>query len=57
MHGTGTLTYAQVTAKQTDAKYEGNFHLNSREGMGVLTKINGDVFEGNFVGNHPNGKT
>lgn len=42
---------------QKDKTYQGQFHLNSREGQGVLTKKNGDVYEGTFVGNHPNGKT
>ena len=40
---------------QKDKAYKGQFHLNSREGQGVLTKKNGDVFEGKFEGNHPNG--
>ena len=30
--------------------------MNSREGQGVLSKRNGDIYEGNFVGNHPNGE-
>jgi len=54
MHGFGTLVY---NVKQSDLRYEGNFHLNSREGQGTLTKKSGDVFRGNFVGNHPNGHT
>ena len=57
MHGQGMLQYSIASAKQTDLKYAGNFHLNSREGQGVLTKRNGDVYEGNFVSNHPNGNT
>lgn len=31
---------------QKDQQYEGQFHLNSREGNGVLTKKNGDIYDG-----------
>jgi hypothetical protein len=55
MHGVGVLLYSESKVKK-DKKYEGQFHLNSREGQGVLTKKNGDVYDGIFQGNHPNGK-
>lgn len=54
MHGNGVLVYNESKV-QKDQKYEGQFHLNSREGKGVLTKKNGDVYDGSFSGNHPNG--
>ena len=43
MHGAGVLQYSESKV-QKDLKYEGQFHLNSREGQGVLTKKNGDIF-------------
>jgi hypothetical protein len=56
MHGNGHLTYSKEK-NEKDMSYEGQFHLNSREGQGILTKINGDVFAGNFQNNQPNGET
>jgi hypothetical protein len=57
LHGQGTMFYNVDHPMQKDKTYQGQFHLNSREGQGLLTKKNGDVFEGNFSGNHPNGIT
>ena len=57
MHGKGKLTYSSEIKDEKDLCYEGQFHLNSREGHGVLTKRNGDVYTGNFQGNQPNGET
>jgi hypothetical protein len=57
LHGKGTMFYNVESPIQKDKTYQGQFHLNSREGQGVLTKKNGDVFEGTFSGNHPNGNT
>jgi hypothetical protein len=43
MHGNGTLFYNPEKKGEVDRQYKGEFHLNSREGEGVLTKLNGDV--------------
>lgn len=51
------MFYNVESAAQKDKTYQGEFRFNSREGQGVLTKKTGDVFEGTFSGNHPNGKT
>jgi len=50
MHGHGLLHYNDLKG-ETDQTYEGQFHLNSREGLGTLTKKNGDVYKGTFEGN------
>lgn len=39
-----------------DKVYEGQFHLNTRQGKGILTKKNGDVITGNFENNWPTGE-
>ena len=51
MHGNGSLFYSKESKEEKDSSYEGQFHLNSREGQGVLTKINGDVYTGTFQNN------
>lgn len=48
MHGHGCLVYSSEVKDEKDLSYEGQFHLNSREGQGVLTKRNGDVYTGTF---------
>mgnify|MGYP000512764745 FL=1 len=48
MHGVGCLVYSKEVKDEKDLSYEGQFHLNSREGQGVLTKRNGDVYTGTF---------
>ena len=48
MHGVGSLVYSKEVKDEKDLSYEGQFHLNSREGQGVLTKRNGDVYTGTF---------
>lgn len=57
MHGTGTLFYNPDKPREVDMKYEGQFHLNLRHGEGILTKLNGDVVQGSFQNNWPNGET
>jgi len=55
MHGQGVLMYNPKRKGETDDTYEGQFHLNMRQGEGRLTRLNGDVFTGEFSNNHPNG--
>lgn len=55
MNGHGMMIYSDSKGEK-DSSYQGQFHLNSREGSGVLTKKNGDVFTGDFKNNHPNGE-
>ena len=55
MHGNGLLLYNVESKTETDRAYEGQFHFNSREGDGVLTKINGDVYTGTFKSNWATG--
>ena len=55
MHGNGLLMYNVESKTETDRAYEGQFHFNSREGNGVLTKINGDVYTGTFQNNMATG--
>ena len=55
MHGQGLLLYNVESKGETDRAFEGQFHLNSREGNGVLTKINGDVYTGFFENNWATG--
>ena len=43
--------YSPDAKEEKDASYDGQFHLNSREGQGTLTKKNSDVFKGTFSGN------
>ena len=56
MHGHGSIDYGRIAERLGDRTYEGQFHLNSREGQGVLTKTNGNVYRGNFQKNQPNGE-
>jgi hypothetical protein len=48
MHGEGSIDYGRTSERSGDKTYVGQFHLNSREGQGVLTKTNGNVYKGNF---------
>ena len=57
MHGHGFLQYNTEARGETDLSYEGQFHLNSREGQGILKKKNGDHYKGTFRANQPNGET
>lgn len=57
MHGQGFLQYNVEARGEVDFTYEGQFHLNSREGQGTLKKKNGDVYKGTFRANQPNGET
>jgi len=57
MHGHGLLIYNTQLKGVSDHSYEGQFHLNTRVGQGILTKKNGDVYSGNFENNWPNGHT
>jgi hypothetical protein len=45
MTGEGFKQWADGRVYKT---YQGEFQFNSREGQGVLTKKNGDVYEGTF---------
>lgn len=56
MHGVGHLVYNDPSFRCKDARYDGEFRLNSREGFGTLTRKNGDVIRGQFVDNQPNGE-
>lgn len=56
MHGAGLLQYNTEAKGEQDRTYDGEFHLNSREGQGVLTKASGDVISGTFRGNQPTGE-
>ena len=55
MHGEGEIDYGNMSERLGDKSYKGQFHLNSREGKGILTKTNGIVYKGDFKNNQPNG--
>jgi len=55
MHGEGEIDYGNMSERLGDKSYQGQFHLNSGEGKGILTKTNGIVYKGDFKNNQPNG--
>ena len=51
-HGLGVLTYRVKRTtryrERQEIRYEGNFHLGSRHGNGILTFDDGSIYDGGF---------